>query len=246
MQGKGIGENLFYGLAMIPLRDDNPASLKPVITVGLIVLCTVAFLWQLSLGVHAEAMIQALGVVPATLFGNQPPPPWPAPLPATLTVITSMFLHGGWMHLIGNMLYLWIFGNNVEDAMGHARFVVFYLLCGVAAVLAQALPAPDSTIPMIGASGAISGVLGAYLLLYPRARVLVLIPLGYFSRMLYLPAMVVLGFWIALQLLSILLADPNQPGVAFGAHAGGFAAGILLIPLFKRRDVRLFRARPPR
>lgn len=228
---------------MIPLRDDNPTTLKPVITVGLIALCTLAFFWQLSLGAHAEAVIQALGVMPATLFGSQRPSPELMQVPAALTIVTSMFLHGGWMHLIGNMLYLWIFGNNVEDAMGHGRFILFYLFCGVAAVLAQALPAPDSTIPMIGASGAISGVLGAYLLLYPHARVLVLIPLGYFSRMLYLPAMLVLGFWFLLQLLNTFLADPNQPGVAFGAHAGGFIAGMLLVPLFKRRDVRLFRPR---
>ena len=228
---------------MIPLRDDNPTTLIPVITVGLIAFCALAFFWQLSLGAHAEAVIQALGVMPAALFGKQALPPELRQVPAALTVVTSMFLHGGWMHLIGNMLYLWIFGNNVEDAMGHGRFVVFYLLCGTVAVLAQALPAPDSTIPMIGASGAISGVLGAYLLLYPHARVLVLIPLGVFSRMLYLPAMVVLGFWFLLQLLSSLLADPNQPGVAFGAHAGGFVAGMLLIPLFKRREVRLLHPR---
>ena len=162
-------------------------------------------------------------------------------LPAVWTVITSMFLHGSWMHLIGNMLYLWIFGNNVEDAMGHLRFVFFYLLSGSAAVLAQGLAAPASTIPMIGASGAISGVLGAYLLLYPHARVLVLIPLGFYTRTMHLPAMLVLGFWFLLQLLSTALADPNQPGVAFGAHAGGFVAGMLLIPFFKRRGVRLFR-----
>jgi membrane associated rhomboid family serine protease len=228
---------------MIPLRDDNPTTLKPVITIGLIALCTLVFFWQLSLGAHAEAMIQALGVMPAALFSKQALSPELMQVPAALTVVTSMFLHGGWMHLVGNMLYLWIFGNNVEDAMGHGRFVLFYLLCGVAAVLAQALPAPDSTIPMIGASGAISGVLGAYLLLYPHARVLVLIPFGYFSRMLYLPAMVVLGFWFLLQLLSTLLADPNQPGVAFGAHAGGFVAGMLLIPLFKRREIRLLHPR---
>jgi membrane associated rhomboid family serine protease len=228
---------------MIPLRDDNPTTLKPVITIGLIALCTLAFFWQLSLGAHAEAMIQALGVMPAALFGKRTLSPELMQVPAALTVVTSMFLHGGWMHLIGNMLYLWIFGNNVEDAMGHGRFVVFYLLCGAAAVLAQALPAPDSTIPMIGASGAISGVLGAYLLLYPHARVLVLIPLGYFSRVVYLPAMVVLGFWFLLQFLSILLTDPNQPGVAFGAHAGGFVAGMLLIPLFKRREIRLLHPR---
>lgn len=228
---------------MIPLRDDNPTTLYPVMTIGLIVLCTLTFFWQLSLGAHAEAMIQALGVKPAALFGKQFPSPELMQVPAALTVVTSMFLHGGWMHLIGNMLYLWIFGNNVEDAMGHGRFVLFYLLCGVAAVLAQAVPAPDSTIPMIGASGAISGVLGAYLLLYPHARVLVLIPLGFYSRMLTLPAMLVLGFWFLLQLLSTFLSDPNQPGVAFGAHAGGFIAGMFLIPLFKRRAVRLFRPR---
>ena len=228
---------------MIPLRDDNPTILTPVITVGLIALCTLSFFWQLSLGVHAEAMIQSLGVVPAVLFGKQSMPAGLAPMPATLTIVTSMFLHGGWMHLIGNMLYLWIFGNNVEDSMGHGRFLAFYLVCGAVAVLAQALPAPDSTIPMIGASGAISGVLGAYLLLYPHARVLVLIPLGFFSRLIYLPAMVVLGFWFLLQLLSTLLADPSQPGVAFGAHAGGFVAGMLLIPLFKRRGIRLFHPR---
>jgi len=231
---------------MIPLRDDNPTTLKPVMTIGLIALCTLIFFWQLSLGAHAEAVIQAFGVMPAALFGKQALSPELLQVPAALTVVTSMFLHGGWMHLIGNMLYLWIFGNNVEDAMGHGRFVVFYLLCGVAAVLAQAVPAPDSTIPMIGASGAISGVLGAYLLLYPHARVLVLIPLGSFSRMVYLPAMVVLGFWFLLQLLSSLLADPKQPGVAFGAHAGGFVAGMLLIPFFKRREIRLLHPRQSR
>jgi membrane associated rhomboid family serine protease len=228
---------------MIPLRDDNPTTLKPVTAVGLIVLCTLAFFWQLSLGVHVEAAIQSLGVVPAVLFGRHSLSAELAQVPATLTIVTSMFLHGGWMHLIGNMLYLWIFGNNVEDSMGHGRFLVFYLVCGAVAVLAQALPAPDSTIPMIGASGAISGVLGAYLLLYPHARVLVLIPFGFLSRLIYLPAMFVLGFWFLLQLLSTLMADPNQPGVAFGAHAGGFVAGMLLVPLFKRRGVRLFHPR---
>jgi len=127
--------------------------------------------------------------------------------------------------------------------MGHVRFVIFYLLCGVAAVLAQAWPNPDSTIPMIGASGAISGVLGAYLLLFPRAHVLVLIPLGMFSRMVPLPAMVVLGFWFVLQLISSALADGAQGGVAFGAHIGGFVAGMALIPVFKHRHVRLFAPR---
>jgi membrane associated rhomboid family serine protease len=230
---------------MIPLRDDNPTTLRPVITVGLIVLCVLAFLWQLSLGARGEQAILALGVVPAVLFGLSAPLT-DAAAPALLTIGTSMFLHGGWMHLIGNMLYLWIFGNNVEDAMGHTRFVLFYLVCGAAAVFAQALPAPQSTIPMIGASGAISGVLGAYLLLYPHARVLVLIPLGAFTQLVYLPAMLVLGLWFGLQLLSTLMADPNQPGVAFGAHAGGFVAGMLLVPILRRRGVRLFQPRRPR
>jgi membrane associated rhomboid family serine protease len=148
------------------------------------------------------------------------------------------------MHLIGNMLYLWIFGNNVEDAMGHVRFVLFYLLCGIVAALAQALPNPDSTIPMIGASGAISGVLGAYLLLYPRARVLVLVPLGYYTRLVHLPAMFVLGFWFVLQLINSALLTQTGGGVAWGAHIGGFVAGMALIPLFKRRNVPLFA--PPR
>src|SRR3972149_2580370 len=157
---------------MIPLHDDNPTTTKPYITIALIVLATLVFLWQLSLGAHGfEAAVLSLGVIPATLLGDKTLPPELALVPPTLTIFTSMFLHGSWMHLIGNMLYLWIFGNNVEDAMGHVRFVLFYLLCGIAAVLAQSLPNPDSTIPMIGASGAISGVLGAYLLLYPHARV---------------------------------------------------------------------------
>jgi len=150
------------------------------------------------------------------------------------------------MHLLGYLLFLWIFGNNVEDAMGHVRFFLFYLACGTVAVLAQALPAPDSTIPMIGASGAISGVLGAYLLLYPHARVLVLVPLGVLTQLVHLPALLVLGLWFGLQLVSSVLADPDAPGVAFGAHAGGFVAGLVLVSIFKRRGVRLWQSRRAR
>jgi membrane associated rhomboid family serine protease len=225
---------------MIPLRDDNPTTLRPLVTIGLIVMCSAVFIWQLSLGPQAEQIILTLGAIPAAMTGGIS-----TSAPAMITVVTSMFLHGGWMHLIGNMLYLWIFGNNVEDVMGHVRFAVFYIVCGAAAVLTQTALAPGSTIPMIGASGAISGVLGAYLLLFPHARVLVLIPLGVLSRVVYLPAMLVLGFWFVLQLLSTLLAQPDQPGVAFGAHAGGFVTGMLLVPLFKKAGVRLFRPRPP-
>jgi membrane associated rhomboid family serine protease len=153
-----------------------------------------------------------------------------------------MFLHGGWLHIIGNMLYLWIFGNNVEDSIGHFKFIVFYLLCGIAAAAAQVAISPDSTVPMIGASGAISGVLGAYLLLLPRARVLVLFPIWIFWRVFYVPAMLMLVLWFGMQLLSglaVLHVDVNG-GVAFWAHVGGFVAGILLVPVFKKRGVRLF------
>ncbi|MBI3570632.1 MAG: rhomboid family intramembrane serine protease [Gammaproteobacteria bacterium] len=229
---------------MIPLRDDNPTSITPFVTYAFIAACVLVFLWQMSLGEKGfEAAVLALGVTPAILLGDARLPPELYLVPPVATVFSSMFLHGGFMHLAGNMLYLWIFGNNVEDSMGHVRFVIFYLLCGVAAVLAQAWPNPDSTIPMIGASGAISGVLGAYLLLFPRAHVLVLIPLGAFSRLVPLPAMVVLGFWFVLQLISTALSDGSQGGVAFGAHIGGFVAGMILIPVFKYRHVRLFAPR---
>ncbi|MCZ6523505.1 MAG: rhomboid family intramembrane serine protease, partial [Alphaproteobacteria bacterium] len=175
---------------MIPLHDDNPTRIRPLVTVALIVLCVLAFLWQISLGeVDQQRLVAGLGLIPVVLLGQAELPPMLELVPAELTVVTSMFLHGGWMHLIGNMLYLWIFGNNIEDAMGHWRFVLFYLLCGAAAALAQVLQDPASATPMIGASGAIAGVLGAYLLLYPRARVLVLVFLGFFVTTLRLPAL---------------------------------------------------------
>jgi membrane associated rhomboid family serine protease len=226
---------------VIPLRDDNPTTRPPFITVGLIVACCLVFFWQVSLGEQGfETVVYRLGLIPSVLLGGKELPPELAPVTPSLTVITSMFLHGGWMHLIGNMLYLWIFGNNVEDAMGHIRFVAFYTLCGIAAAMAQSLPHPDSDIPMVGASGAISGVLGAYLLLYPHARVLVLIPLGFYVRLVHLPALWVLGFWFVLQLVNTALTKADQGGVAWGAHLGGFLAGMALIPLFKQRQVRLF------
>ena len=226
---------------MIPLRDDNPTTIRPLVTVGLIVACILIFLWQSSLGVGQGAAVYALGVIPAVLFGQAQLAPelgWVTPV---LTPMPAMFLHGGIFHLLGNMLYLWIFGNNIEDAMGHGRFVVFYLLCGIAAVFAQALPDTSSVIPMIGASGAISGVLGAYLLLYPRARVLVLIPLGFFLHTMRLKAGLVLAIWFLIQIFSSLSAG-DGPGVAWHAHIGGFIAGIILLPIFKRRDVRWFQS----
>ncbi len=219
---------------MIPLKDDNPTRTVPPVNYALLASCIAVFFWQISLGVQAQAAIYAYGLIPDILLGGAKQPAEIHAIPAWMTVFTSMFLHGGWLHLIGNMLYLWIFADNVEDRMGHGRFVVFYLLCGVAAALAQALPDPDSQIPMVGASGAISGVLGAYLLMFPRAHVLVLIPLGFFTQLVRLPAMLVLGLWFGMQLLSEKFVQEGA-GVAFRAHIGGFVAGMLLLPIFRRR-----------
>ena len=192
---------------MIPLRDDNVPSRTPIVTRTFVGLCVLVYLWQMTLGPQGgQAAVYALGVIPAVLLGRETLPAELAIVPPSLTMLTSMFMHGGFMHLLGNMLYLWIFGDNVEDSMTRTRYLFFYLLCGVAAVLAQALPAPNSTIPMVGASGAISGVLVA--------------------------------LWFVLQLLSNLFAS-GEGGVAFRAHIGGFIAGMLLIPLFKRKDVPL-------
>jgi membrane associated rhomboid family serine protease len=153
-------------------------------------------------------------------------------------VFTSMFLHGSWMHLLGNMWFFWIFGNNVEDSMGHARFLAFYLLCGVAAALAQVVMAPDSIVPMVGASGAIGGVMGGYVVLYPRVRVYNLLPIGFYVTTVVLPAWAMLGYWMLLQVLgSAMSATQGGGGVAYAAHVGGFAAGVVLVKLFARPDL---------
>lgn len=226
---------------MIPLHDDNPTKITPIFTVALIISCVLVFFWQWSLTSEAgERAIYSLGVIPAVLFDSRTLSPELAIVPAWMTVFTSMFMHGGWMHLIGNMLYLWIFGNNVEEAMGHGRFLIFYLVCGVAAVFAQVLPNPESTVPMIGASGAISGVLGAYLLLHPHAQVLVAIPFGFYIHTTWWPAGLVLGIWFVLQLVSSAVNQGEGGGVAFGAHIGGFIAGMVLVPFFRRKGVPLF------
>lgn len=225
---------------MIPLHDDNPTEIYPVLTVAIIIACTLVFLWEASLGTEtAEATVYSLGVIPAVLLDRVQLPAELVLVPPAATILTSMFMHGGLLHLAGNMLYLWIFGNNIEDAMGHLRFAVFYVLCGMAAVFGQVLQNPASEVPMIGASGAISGILGAYLLLYPRARVLVLVPIGFVMQLMRLPAGWVLGFWFLAQLLSSAISQ-GEAGVAWFAHIGGFVAGMLLLPLFKRRNLRLF------
>ncbi len=220
---------------MIPLRDDNPTSTRPLVTYAVIGLCAVVFLWQFTLGPGGnEAVVYALGFIPAVVFGIDSLPESLVWVPAPVTVFTSMFLHGGLLHLAGNLLYLWIFGDNIEDRMGHGRFILFYVLCGVAAALAQALPETGSRIPMIGASGAISGVLGAYVVLFPRARVLVAIPIFIVLYTVRLPAIWVLGLWFLGQLMSSAMMASAGAGVAFRAHVGGFVAGVLLIGLFTR------------
>jgi membrane associated rhomboid family serine protease len=213
---------------VIPLKDDIPTRERPVVTVALIAVNTVVFFFQLSLGPQSVFL---LGLVPSALTSHAGMtqglvPPW-------ATVLTSMFSHGGWLHLGGNMLYLWIFGNNVEDDMGRGKFLLFYLLCGAAAAGAQVAMDPTSTVPMVGASGAIAGVLGAYLLLYPHARVWVLVPIFFFLRFVWVPAVLYLGLWFLWQLLSSV--GGGEGGVAFMAHVGGFIAGMLLVKPFAGR-----------
>lgn len=224
---------------MIPLHDDNPTERTPIVTMIFIGICVTVFLYQMNLPQEtAELFAFQYGAIPAIVFGQASLPEEAVAFPASLTLVTSMFLHGGWMHLLGNMLYLWIFGNNIEDAMGHAKFVAFYLLSGILAALSHALTDPSSQIPMVGASGAISAVLGAYLLLFPRAHVLVFLPAIGMTRV---AAGIVLGMWFITQLISGgMSVGATGGGVAFFAHIGGFIAGMALIGLFKRKDVQFF------
>ncbi|MBE8220474.1 MAG: rhomboid family intramembrane serine protease [Alphaproteobacteria bacterium] len=218
-----------------PLRDDNNHNIRPIITYIIFALCVVVFFWQLSIGINLTARV--FGMTPLFIFGDSSP----LPLPAWMTIISSLFLHGGFLHLAGNMLYLWIFADNVEACMGWAKFIMFYILCGVAAALTQAGVNLTSEIPLIGASGAIAGVLGAYLLLYPRANVRCVVGFFIFFKMVRVPAFLVLGVWIVLQFYALgQLSDASGGGVAYLAHIGGFVAGMVLIPFFKSPDVRLF------
>jgi len=234
---------------VIPLHDDNPSATKPRVTVGIIITCTLVYVWQhlLLSKVGTQQVAYAFGLVPAVLTGREYLPEEMQFIPPAASALTSMFLHGGFWHLAGNMLYLWVFGNNIEDAMGHVRYFLFYLLCGIAAVAAQVMLNPGSEIPMVGASGAISGVLGAYMLLYPRARVLLGLPLGFLIVQLgRFPAIWVLAAWFLMQLVLGTIAAAQAPGdseggIAFGAHIGGFIAGLVLVTIFKRRAVPLWR-----
>jgi rhomboid family protein len=213
---------------MIPLRDIIPSRTTPVVTIALITINVLVFLYELSLGRAVDAFTLYFGLVPAAFS-------WVA-------VFTSMFLHGGFLHVAGNMLYLWIFGDNVEDRMGHGRFLVFYLLCGVAAALAQTITVPDSVVPMVGASGAIAGVMGAYFVLYPKSRIVTLVPLFFFFQVIEVPAILFLGIWFIMQFVNGLgsivtvAAGQSAGGVAFWAHVAGFVAGISGVVVFRRPE----------
>ena len=211
---------------MIPLRDVIPSRSTPYITVTLIVLNAVAWLYELTIpGDLRPVFLQLYGVVPADF--------------STPTLVSSMFLHGSWSHFIGNMWYLWIFGDNVEDRVGHGRFIAFYLLCGIVAALGHVAMDPTSILPTIGASGAIAGVMGGYFVLYPQSRVLTLVPLVVYVEIIELPAVVLLGFWFIMQLFSAgaiaVTANASSGGIAFVAHVAGFVAGLLGVFVFQKR-----------
>ena len=234
---------------MFPYHDENETQRTPIVTMALIGASTAAWLLMQGAGSDlplAESVCN-LGLIPGELTQSLPPGSGFAidegvvcltdPGPQYSHLVTSMFLHGSWMHLLGNMWFLWLFGNNVEDSMTRPRFVAFYLLCGLGAALAQVLADPNSEIPMVGASGAISGVMGAYLVLFPRVRVYTMVPLGFFLHQMALPAWVMLLYWMFLQFIGGVTSIATEGGgVAFWAHIGGFVAGVVLIKVFERRD----------
>ena len=220
---------------MFPIWDDTPTKKFPLTTVILIALNSMIFLYQVSLGERFNEFIYSMGLLPFEITHHIDILPT-GPSPIYLTIFSSMFMHGSVVHLLGNMLFLWIFGNNVEDYLGRKKFLFFYLICGISAAFTQIVFNSDSTVPMVGASGAIAGVLGAYMVLYPRAKITTVIIIIFFIRLIKLPAIVVLGFWILYQFLyglSSLAATTGEGGVAWFAHIGGFICGIILIKLFK-------------
>ena len=222
---------------MIPLKDDNPTNSKPIVSYGIIGFCVLIFFSQLGLSENElRDFTYSYGLIPSVLMGIDQLPSDLFKISPIGTSFTSMFMHGGWMHLIGNMLYLWIFADNIEDELGTLNFVIFYFVCGVGAAMAQVLMDINSQIPMIGASGAIGGVLGAYLINYPNAKVLVLIPFGFFSQLIKIRALYVLGFWFILQFInSFMSSSSGGGGVAYAAHTGGFISGVILILFFNKK-----------
>lgn len=237
---------------MFPIKDDNPSLFTPVVTYGLIVANAAAWLLVQGAATSPDRLIGSVcrfGLVPAELLGHVPPgttvdlgpqaPPCVLDGVGWYSPITSMFMHGGWMHVIGNMWFLWIFGNNVEDSMGRGRFTAFYVLCGLAAGALQVVFDPASQIPMVGASGAIGGVMGAYIVLYPRVRVHLLVIFGFYITTIAVPAVFMLGYWFLIQLLggAVSLGGSGGGGVAFWAHVGGFVAGALLVFPFRKEEL---------
>lgn len=221
---------------MIPLRDENPTRTFPFITVAIIAINILVFIYELNLGEGLQVKIEQFAAVPYNITHM-------ISLSVLLTLVTSIFLHAGFAHIVGNMLYLWVFGNNIEDRLGHIKFIFFYLLCGIVATLGHVFTSAGSKIPLIGASGAISGVLGAYIILYPRARILVLVPLFIMWRIIRVQAVWFLGFWIILQFIygsaSFALADASsQGGVAWFAHIFGFFAGWVFLGVFIKGRAR--------
>lgn len=221
---------------MIPYKDDNPIHIIPFSTVLIIAMNILVFITQLLSGDDSRSIVFRYGAIPHNIISfksNQPIHP-------ALTIFTSMFMHGGLFHLAWNMLYFWIFGNNIEERLGHIRFVLFYLFCGVVAAFSHALFSPGSNIPMIGASGAVAGMLGAYILLFPMAKVHTIIFLGFYVTVVKIPALIVIGFWAIIQVVSGLLSSgsANLGGIAFFAHVGGFFAGLFTIKLWQPRGYR--------
>ncbi len=221
---------------MIPYKDDNPTFTVPFVTIGIIILNVLVFFGEIFSRSGIAKITYLYGAIPHSLMTFETR----QPIPAVLTVFSSMFMHGGLLHLGGNMLYLWIFGNNIEDRLGHLRFAIFYAFCGIFAAYANAVSAPDSLLPMIGASGAISGILGAYLLLFPRATVHTLIFLGFFVTTVRVPALIVIGFWAIIQFVNGAVSSGIHEGggVAWFAHIGGFLIGLASIKLWLPRRTR--------
>lgn len=243
---------------MFPLKDNIPTRTRPYVNYAVLILCSLAFLAQLGQSESGTSLVEQYGMIPVRVLDPDEPvpvierslvrtplgtmiheevrPAAPAAVPAWLTLLTCVFLHGGWMHFLGNMWFLWIFGDNVEDRLGHAGYAAFYLGCGLLASATHLLTGPASTIPTIGASGAIAGVMGAYLLLYPHARVLTLIPIVFIIQIIVLPAPLFLGIWFLIQLLqgSFSIGDVQSGGVAWWAHIGGFVAGAAIVWLLRR------------
>ena len=222
-----------------PISDENPTKKKPLISWAIISICIFIFLkYVFEENYIKEQIFISFGMIPALLFGFSELSPSLKVLHPFVTIITSMFIHGGWMHLIGNMTYLYIFGDNIEEVLGKIKFIIFYLATGTCAALSQAFLDPSSTIPMVGASGAIAGILGAYIILFPKANIRVFFWFIIFFKIIKIRAVFVLGFWIIIQLISFSGTDINSGGVAYAAHIGGFICGIILIYFLKRKIIQ--------